>query len=63
MGVGHGTDKGDAGHSHQGESYLDIYERYLASWRNREIRLLELGVKKGASLRMRRGGQNPNEPC
>lgn len=48
----HGTDKWDDSHSFQGESYLHIYERYLGRLRRRPVRLLELGVKTGASLRM-----------
>ena len=48
----HGTDKWDEAHSFLGESYLDVYERYLAPLREQPVRLLELGVKGGHSLRM-----------
>lgn len=52
LGVEHGTDKCDESHTFLGESYLDIYERYLARFREDPIRLLELGVRAGSSLRM-----------
>ena len=42
----HDTDK--AVHTH----YLENYERYFESIRNSEVRLLELGIKKGGSLLM-----------
>ena len=48
----HGTDKWDESHAFLGESYLDVYERYLAPLRERPVQLLELGVKRGGSLRM-----------
>jgi hypothetical protein len=32
--------------------YLPLYERYLAPWRNRRLRFLEIGVFKGGSLQM-----------
>lgn len=43
---------------HRGEGvdkwhhYLPLYERYLAPWRNRPLRFLEIGVLKGGSLEM-----------
>ncbi|HEX5614801.1 MAG TPA: class I SAM-dependent methyltransferase [Acidimicrobiia bacterium] len=43
----YGTDKGVAGHG-----YVRHYERYLRPLRSREIRLLEIGTREGASLRM-----------
>lgn len=52
MGRRHGTDKWDASHSFLGESYLDVYERYLSPMRRRPVTVLELGVKGGGSLRM-----------
>lgn len=52
LGRRHGTDKWDGSHTFQGESYLDIYELYLAPMRNRPINILELGVRGGNSLRM-----------
>lgn len=41
------TDKSSDGHN-----YLQFYERFLAEWRDRDIRVLEIGVGDGASLRM-----------
>jgi len=35
-----------------GQSYLDVYERYVKSWRRAEFAVLELGVYRGESLRM-----------
>lgn len=32
--------------------YTPTYERYLSTWRTRPFRLLEIGVYRGASLRM-----------
>ena len=32
--------------------YLDLYDPILTSWSNKEIKLLEVGVKKGGSLRL-----------
>jgi hypothetical protein len=46
----HGTNKAKI--VSLGLSYLDIYERYLKSWRRREFSILELGVYRGESLRM-----------
>ncbi len=50
LGVKHGTDK--ARLAFRDETYLHIYERYLASLRAAPLRLLELGVRGGHSLRM-----------
>jgi hypothetical protein len=43
----HGTDKGPEGHN-----YCRQYESLLARFRNQKVRLLEIGVHKGNSLRM-----------
>ena len=43
----HGTDKSTEGHG-----YTQIYERYLSGWRDRALTVLEIGVFKGASVRM-----------
>lgn len=49
----HGTDKGAENHSFDGTSYLDVYGMVFAPAARRDgIKLLELGVKDGASLRM-----------
>lgn len=47
IGLHHGTDK--ASHWH---GYLDFYERMFAHLRDRPVRLLEVGVLSGDSLRM-----------
>jgi hypothetical protein len=46
------TDKGDADHTFQGVSYLDIYERYFRPLRRKPLRILEIGVLGGASMRL-----------
>ena len=52
--IGHDQqcDKGNAQHSHAGESYFDIYERFFAPFKDKEINFLELGVRLGKSLRV-----------
>lgn len=47
LGLEHGTDKASSFHG-----YLNTYERYLAPLRDKPIRLLEIGVLGGASLKM-----------
>lgn len=46
IGLKHKTDKSSMTHC-----YLDNYEKYFSSWREREFVLLELGVAGGASIR------------
>jgi hypothetical protein len=46
-----GTDKADDEHTFY-LSYLDVYERYFEPIRDESIRILEIGVKEGSSLRM-----------
>jgi Methyltransferase domain len=43
----HGADKSTAAHG-----FADIYETYLRDWRDRPVTVLEIGVYRGASLRM-----------
>jgi hypothetical protein len=53
LAVKHGTDKGTRpvrGLSPKG--YTRLYERYLEPLRDQPIRLLEIGVQRGASMRM-----------
>lgn len=51
LGRKHHTDKGS--HHFKGVTYLHIYEIFLRRFRNNvNFNILELGVKKGASLRM-----------
>lgn len=52
MGKRHGTDKGIAHHTFMGESYLDVYEKYFAPIRDKEINFLEIGVRRGNSVRL-----------
>ena len=52
LGQKHGTDKSEEANAFLGESYLHIYERYLASRRDAALNFLELGVRNGNSLRM-----------
>lgn len=47
LGLHHRTDKASSSHG-----YLSIYETFFAPMRDREIVLLEIGVKAGASLRV-----------
>jgi len=47
LGLRHGADKSSAGHD-----FAAIYERYVAEWRRRRVTVLEIGVWRGASLRM-----------
>ncbi len=37
---------------HKWHHYLPIYDRYLAPWRGRPVRMLEIGVSRGGSLEM-----------
>ena len=46
----YGTDKVDRVHTFNGQTYMDIYEKYLSPIRNEEISFLEIGVKEGYSL-------------
>lgn len=47
IGLEHGTDKASGRHG-----YLEVYDRHLRGLRDKKVRLLELGILKGASLRM-----------
>lgn len=46
------TDKQNPDHSFAGQNYLHHYERHLAHLRAKPIKLLEIGVFKGCSLRL-----------
>lgn len=50
-GIYHMTDKYDENHTFAGVSYLDVYEKYFAAFKNESIALFEIGVRDGASLR------------
>jgi trans-aconitate methyltransferase len=47
LGLRHGTDKASGHHD-----YLAFYERFLRPIRDAHMRVLEIGVREGASLRM-----------
>ena len=47
----YGTDKADQNHTFNNLSYLDIYEKYFQEYRNKNISILEIGVRSGDSLR------------
>jgi demethylmacrocin O-methyltransferase len=49
LATAHGTDKRPGAGRH---GYAPIYERHIADLRHRPVRVLEIGVLKGASLRM-----------
>lgn len=51
IGVRHGTDKANEGHSFRGVSYLDVYQRHFEPIRHHVRRVVEIGVYRGASLR------------
>lgn len=46
------SDKGDKHHSFNGQSYLDIYDKYFFNLKDVECNVLEIGVKQGKSLRL-----------
>lgn len=46
------TDKQDSYHTFMGENYLHVYERYFAPIRRKPLRILEIGVLDGKSLRL-----------
>jgi hypothetical protein len=45
---------------HKWHHYIPIYEKYLEKYRGQEVRILEIGVSKGGSLRMWREYFGPN---
>ena len=50
IGEKYNCDKCDVHHTHKGETYFDVYEKYFSRLRNSEITFLELGVRDGASV-------------
>lgn len=52
LAIKHKTDKYNAPHTFNGMNYLDIYEKYFASLKNKPLKILEIGVRTGSSLRM-----------
>jgi hypothetical protein len=47
IGLKHGTDKASSTHD-----YLDNYQKFLFSWKEKDFALLEIGVGNGGSLKM-----------
>lgn len=45
------TDKINQHHSFAGKNYLDIYDSYFSPLKNKNIKMLEIGIREGASLR------------
>ena len=45
------TDKSSVTHSFNGKSFLDVYESYFKDMRDEKIKLLEIGILNGNSLR------------
>jgi hypothetical protein len=51
IGKAYQTDKSSLTHSFNGSSFLDIYDSYFSVMRNSKVKLLELGVNYGSSIR------------
>jgi len=49
IGLRHGTDK--SRNQHKGITYLQLYEKYLVNKREYKLKLLEIGVLEGSSVR------------
>lgn len=52
LAVKHKTDKYNKPHTFNGKNYLDAYELYFKQLKDKPIKLLEIGVRTGNSLRM-----------
>lgn len=52
LGHRHKTDKVDVHHTFKGETYMEVYAKYFEPIRDKPISILEIGIKKGASLRV-----------
>lgn len=52
LGKKHNTDKVDKWHTVFDKSYLTIYENYFSHFKNKKIKLLEIGVRDGASIKV-----------
>jgi hypothetical protein len=51
IGKSHQTDKSSLTHSFNGSSFLDVYDSYFSVMRNSKVKLLEIGVNYGSSIR------------
>jgi hypothetical protein len=52
LGRKYGTDKVDQHHEFWGDTYCDIYHKYLQHLRDEEFNFLEIGVRDGKSIKM-----------
>lgn len=52
LGIKFKTDKSTKGRKRPGLGYIFVYEKYLESYRDMPIDLLEIGVQRGGSIRM-----------
>lgn len=51
IGIKHGTDKADHDHSFNGVCYLDNYQYHFQKFRNEKVKVLEIGVFTGKSIK------------
>lgn len=52
IGLMYGTDKSDNSHTYNNLTYLDIYEKYFSPIRFEKLKIVEIGVRGGNSLRV-----------
>jgi hypothetical protein len=52
LGIEYNTDKVDQYHNFLGDTYTDIYYKYLNHLRDKEFNFLEIGVRDGQSVKM-----------
>src|SRR6056300_1542091 len=52
LGIKYNTDKVDQYHNFLGDTYTDIYYKYLNHLRDKEFNFLEIGVRDGQSVKM-----------
>ena len=51
LGKKYKTDKINEHHSFAGKNYLDVYDMYLSTLKNKAVKMLEIGIREGSSLR------------
>lgn len=51
LGTKYKTDKINEHHSFAGKNYLDIYDLYFSPLKNKDVKMLEIGIREGSSLR------------
>jgi hypothetical protein len=52
LGMLYGTDKHNKWHTFHNVSYLDVYEKYFSPIRKKKVSILEIGVKRGNSIKL-----------